>query len=241
MAPKKVHTRAHPDPDPPEIVDNLESILRKSPRIKLSTFFRLPLRVNSVPGNLSALQQSQVDLVNPFRTRSFDDIIQLDSESSLSSPETSKHPGSRETTPPDLHFLHNLGVSHPRSVQRSTPGPSTSTHPTSTVQTTSPQPTFPSVNPPLPPAMATWYAPLVLPVPLVNLPQDYQSKIPLYDASNTITASQHVDKMNDYFDRNEIDDDSIKLILFSQSLGGEVRKWFKGLTPHSINDLQAFH
>ena len=29
--------------------------------------------------------------------------------------------------------------------------------------------------------------------------------------------------------------------LFAQSLGGEVRKWFKGLTPHSINDLQGFH
>ena len=89
--------------------------------------------------------------------------------------------------------------------------------------------------------MAAWYAPLVLPVPLVNLPQDYQSKIPLYDSSNATTGSQHVDNMNDYFDKNEIDDDSIKLRLFAQILGGEVRKWFKGLTPHSINDLQAFH
>ena len=89
--------------------------------------------------------------------------------------------------------------------------------------------------------MDTWYAPLVLPVPLVNLPQDHQSKIPLYDASNATTASQHVDKMNDYFDRNEIDDDSVKLRLFSQILGGKVIKWFKGLTPHSVNDLQAFH
>ena len=71
--------------------------------------------------------------------------------------------------------------------------------------------------------MAAWYAPLVLPVPLVNLPHDYQSKIPLYDASNAMNASQHVDKMNDYFDKNEIDDDSIKLRLFAQSLGGEVR------------------
>ena len=89
--------------------------------------------------------------------------------------------------------------------------------------------------------MATWYAPLVLPVPLVNIPQDYQSKIPLYDANNATTTSQHVDKMNDYFDRNEIDDDYVKLRLFYQSLGGEARKWFKGLAPHSINDLQAFH
>ena len=133
MAPRKIHTRAYPDPDPPEIVDNLESILRKSPRIKLSTVFRSPLRANSVPKNLSTLQQSQVDLVNPFRTRSLDDLDQLDSESSLSSPETSEHPGSRETTPPDLHFLHNLGVSHPRSAQQSIPGASTSAHPTSTV------------------------------------------------------------------------------------------------------------
>ena len=76
--------------------------------------------------------------------------------------------------------------------------------------------------------MAAWYAPLFLVVPLVNLPQDYQSKIQLYDASNATTASQHVDKMNDYFDRNEIDDKSFKLRLFAQILGGEVRKWFKG-------------
>ena len=90
--------------------------------------------------------------------------------------------------------------------------------------------------------MATWYAPLVLPLPLVNLPQDYQSKIPLYDASNATTASQHVDKMNDYFDRNEIDDDSVKLRLFSQSLRGRSKKMVQRLNPsHSINDLQAFH
>jgi len=176
VAPRKIHTRAYPDPDPPELVDNLETILRKSPRNKLSTIFGSPLRASFVPENLAALQQSQADLVNPFRTRSFDNIIQLDFESSLSSPETSEHPGNRETPPSDLHFLHNLGVSHPRSSQQSTPGPSTSTHPTSTVQTTTPWPTFPSVNPPPPPAMATWYAPLVLPVPLANLPQDYQSK-----------------------------------------------------------------
>ena len=94
------------------------------------------MRANSIPENLSALQQSQADLVNPFRTRSFDDIIQLDSRSSLSSPQTSEYLGSRETTPFDLYFLHNLGVSHPRSAQQSTVVPSASTHPSSNVQTT---------------------------------------------------------------------------------------------------------
>ena len=47
--------------------------------------------------------------------------------------------------------------------------------------------------------------------------------------------------MNDYFDRNEIDDETVKLRLFAQSLGGESRKGFKSLTPNSINDLQALH
>ena len=117
MASKNIHTRAHPDLDPPKILDNPERILRKSPKIESSTVFRSSLRANSVPKNLSALQQSQTNLVNPFRTRSFGDLDQLDSESSLSSPKTSEHSGRRETTPPDLHFLHNLGVSHPRSTQ----------------------------------------------------------------------------------------------------------------------------
>jgi len=147
VAPGKIHTRAYPDPDPPEIVDDPESILWKSPKVKFSTVFRSPLRANSVPENLLALQQSQVDLVNPFKTRSFDDIIQIDSESSLSSPETSEYPD-RESTPPDPHFLFNLGVSHPKSAQQSTAVPSTSVHLSSTVQTTPLQPTPPLVNPP---------------------------------------------------------------------------------------------
>ena len=58
VAPKNIHTRAHPDPDPPEIVDNPERILRKSPKIKSSTVFRSPLRANSVPENPVALQES---------------------------------------------------------------------------------------------------------------------------------------------------------------------------------------
>ena len=149
MAPRKIHTRVYPDPNPPEIVDNPEIILRKSPEAKSSTIFRSPFRANSVPENLAALQQSQFDLRNPFRTRLLDDLDQLDSKSSLSSPDRSEHPGSRETTPPDLHFLHNLGVSHPRSAQQSIASPSTSVLHTSTVQTTPFHQPPPLVNPPL--------------------------------------------------------------------------------------------
>ena len=122
MAPRKIYTRAYPNPNPPEIVDNPERILRKSPEVKSSTVFRSPRRASYVTENLAALQNPQVDLRNPFRTRSLEDLDQLDSESSLSSPERSEHPGSRETKPPDSHFIHNFCFSHPRSAQQSITG-----------------------------------------------------------------------------------------------------------------------
>ena len=115
VASRTVHTRVHPDPNRPKIVDNPERILRKSPKAKTSTIVRSLHRANSVPENLAALQDSQVDLRNPFKTRSLEDIDQIDFEPSPSSQDRSEHPGSRETTPPDLHFLHNFGFSHPRS------------------------------------------------------------------------------------------------------------------------------
>ena len=81
----------------------------------------------------------------------------------------------------------------------------------------------------------------MLPQPLVPLPNDYQSKIPHFTAKESITAQQHVDKMEDSFDYMEIDDDTVKMRIFSQSLGGDVKKWFKGLPPGSINDLPALY
>ena len=55
VAPRKIHTRAYPDPNPPEIVDNPERILRKSPKAISSTIVRSLHRANSVPDNLTAL------------------------------------------------------------------------------------------------------------------------------------------------------------------------------------------
>ena len=47
--------------------------------------------------------------------------------------------------------------------------------------------------------------------------------------------------MEDSFDYREIDDETIKMRIFSQSLGGDVKKWFKGLPPGSIQDLPALY
>jgi len=75
--------------------------------------------------------------------------------------------------------------------------------------------------------MATCYAPLVLPGKLNPMPQDYQTKIPQFDATGAITTQQHVDEMNNFFDLQEVGESDVKMRLFAQILGGEVRKWFK--------------
>jgi len=47
--------------------------------------------------------------------------------------------------------------------------------------------------------------------------------------------------VEDYFDYMEIDDDIVSMRIFSQSLGGDVKKWFKSLPPNSIQDHPALY
>jgi hypothetical protein len=88
--------------------------------------------------------------------------------------------------------------------------------------------------------MAARYAPLVLAAPLHAMPQDYQTRLPQFDATGPLNAQQHVDKMNDYLDLQEVDEVDVQMRLFAQSLTGEVKKWFKALPAASIPDLVAF-
>lgn len=85
------------------------------------------------------------------------------------------------------------------------------------------------------------YAPLVLPQNLGAMPADYQTKISFFDATQTITTQQHVDKMNDFFDLHEVEIEDVMMRLFVQSFGGEVWKWFKALLAASIATLPVLH
>jgi len=51
-----------------------------------------------------------------------------------------------------------------------------------------------------PPIMETRYDSLVLDVTLHNMPHDYQTRIHQFDGTASMTAQQHVDKMNGFFD-----------------------------------------
>lgn len=62
---------------------------------------------------------------------------------------------------------------------------------------------------------------MVLPQNPGAMPIDYQTKIPFFDGTQTITTQQHVDKMNDFFDLHEVQIEDVKMRLFVQSFGGE--------------------
>ncbi len=89
--------------------------------------------------------------------------------------------------------------------------------------------------------MAARYAPLVFPQKLEAMPADYQSKIMLFDATQGITPQQHVDRMNEFFDLHEIDEENVNMRLFVQTFGGEVWKWFRALLARTINSLEVLH
>jgi len=86
--------------------------------------------------------------------------------------------------------------------------------------------------------MAAYFAPLVLPQVLDDMPSYYQSKIPFFDGTpNSITAYEHVYKMSDFYELHEIDEENVAMRLFVQTFVGEVRKWFRGLSTARIATL----
>jgi len=78
------------------------------------------------------------------------------------------------------------------------------------------------------------YAPLQLPANPVALPQDYQAKIAYFDSTGPYSAIQHAKRMQDHFENYEIDDETIRMRIFVQSLTGDVRTWFRSLPANSI-------
>lgn len=66
------------------------------------------------------------------------------------------------------------------------------------------------------------------------MPHDYQSKISYFDSTGPFTAIQHARRMQDHFENYEIDDDSVRMRIFVQSLTGDVRTWFRSLTANTI-------
>jgi hypothetical protein len=109
----------------------------------------------------------------------------------------------------------------------------------------SPPPIIPMVgaNPPrnrMDAIVAARYAPLVLPQPLNALPAGgYLKKLPKFTGEGDVTAEEHLAAFYSYADNYIIVDEDVWMRVFVHSLDGEARKWFRALTPGSIDGIEA--
>ena len=151
------------------------------------------------------------------------------------SPETA-YPSS---IPTPVKVLFRSTPVSPNSSSTSHSTPSTPPFTAHTTTTTIAIPVIPVIPiilvvPLIPANMANRYAPLQLPANPGALPQEYQSKITYFDSTGPFTTLQHTKKMQDYFENYEIDNDSVRMRIFVQSLTGDVRTWFRSLAANSI-------
>jgi hypothetical protein len=85
------------------------------------------------------------------------------------------------------------------------------------------------------------YQPLDLPPILHDLLVNYINNLPRFDGDKAnITAKKHIQNLEDFLDLYEVEDDDVCIIMFSLSLGGKVKDWFKNLPVVSIRNFQQF-
>ena len=88
--------------------------------------------------------------------------------------------------------------------------------------------------------LAARYAPLVLPQPMNALPVgDYLKYMPKFTWEEDITAKEHLSSFYSYADNLNIENEDAWMRSFVQSLDGEARKWFRGLIPGSITEIET--
>lgn len=117
---------------------------------------------------------------------------------------------------PNLSVITAASPSSPSTPQVILSTPPSSTH-ISIVIPTPPVITSTSTT------MENRYTPLNLPANPGAMPKYYQSKIPSFEGTGTYTTQQHTNKMTNYFESYEIDDDGVRMKVFVQSLTGDVR------------------
>jgi hypothetical protein len=85
------------------------------------------------------------------------------------------------------------------------------------------------------------YKPLDFPPILHDLPVNYINNLPRFDGENVnITAENHIQNIEDFLDLFEVEDDHVCIRIFSLSLQGKVKNWFKNLPDASISNFHQF-
>jgi hypothetical protein len=176
MAPKKVYTRSHLDPEPAIVIDNPEQFLRKK-TLAEGSVSHIPLHKSlSFSGKPVTSQNPDLDTFpqqSLVRTWSNSFVTGIIFDPTILQPRTPE-------------------VLSPMTKPQITP--SVLSSPSSSSSSVATSPIIQVVVPPPPPIMAARYAPLVLAAPLHAMPQDYQTRLPQFDATGPLNANNMLTK-----------------------------------------------
>ena len=88
--------------------------------------------------------------------------------------------------------------------------------------------------------MANIFDPICIPIVLHDLPLGYFTRMRKLYGERGYSTEKHLGWFSDWVDLEEVDHDDVKVRLFSQTLVGEVKKWYKNLVDDSIMRYQSF-
>jgi hypothetical protein len=98
-------------------------------------------------------------------------------------------------------------------------------------------------GPPPPPRVfakvAARYAPLVFPIPLHDLPENYIKNLPKFTGEGDLTAAEHINFFDQFADVFGIEHEDVYSRLLVQTFEGQVRTWFRSLPAASILSYDA--
>jgi hypothetical protein len=82
--------------------------------------------------------------------------------------------------------------------------------------------------------VAARYAPLVLPVVLHDLPENYMKNLPKFMGEGDLTATEHIAFFDQFVDILGIEHEDVYSRILVQTFEGQVRTWFRGLPVGSL-------
>jgi hypothetical protein len=105
------------------------------------------------------------------------------------------------------------------------------------------QPNQSNQPPPPPPRVfnkaTTRYAPLVFPTNIHDLPDNYLKMLPKFNGESENTLVEHLSFFDVFGVIFGLEHEYVYMRLFVQKFEGEVRIWFKGLPPNSLDSYDA--
>ena len=94
---------------------------------------------------------------------------------------------------------------------------------------------------PIPTKVPERYKPMILPPIFQALPANLANKRPSFDGeSSKFTAKEHIQNLENLLDLSKIEEDNVHIIMFSLSLKGKIKSWFKDLPAASITNFHQF-